>query len=392
MVTVHHDYYEEELDWDLTELVPDNLRVERVAALPTEPVRIVGNVAMRGFFPLLRRVLHLVRTEEIDFLYLPVPPHYSALLGPIVNWLRGMPYGVDYIDPWVQSSWHPEERLLNKHWIARRLAHVLEPVAVRYASLITGVAEGYYKGVLERNPHLQKQAVTGAMPYGGEKADHRAVASLDAEPYLFEDDADLFRFVYAGALLPDAVEPLDRMCRSIAEHRQLFNSVRLHFIGTGTTPDDPHGYRVRPIAERYDLWESVIFEHPPRIPYLDALAHQESADAILILGSTEPHYTPSKVYQGVLSGKPIFAILHEESTACQVVRDTGAGRVLDFDGTSDVGKIEGMFSSKMSSFLNFAGDFDPSQVDQSVFEQYSARSATQKLARMLDSAALGRAD
>jgi glycosyltransferase involved in cell wall biosynthesis len=386
VVTVHHDYYEERLDWDLVALVPDDLRVEKVSAVPTEPLRVVGNIALRGFLPLLLRILRLDKEVGIDFLYLPIPPNFGALLGPIVHMLRGLPYGIDYIDPWVQPQWHPDERPLNKHWVARKLAHVLEPIAVRNASLITGVAEGYYDDVLERNPHLKEQAVTAAMPYGGEPADHRAVADLERAPYLFQNDGETFRFVYAGALLPKAMEPLDRMLRAIAEHPDQFEDVHFHFIGTGTSPDDPEGYKVRPVAERYNLWSSVIHEHPPRIPYLDALVHQEAADAVFVLGSTEPHYTPSKVYQGVLAEKPVFAVLHEASSACDVIRETGAGRVLDFSGPSDLETIDRSFSDEMAAFRQFAAAFEPSQVDRSTFEQYSARSVTETLAEALDSA------
>jgi hypothetical protein len=389
VVTVHHDYYEEELDWDLVELVPEDLRIERVSALPTEPVRVVGNIGVRGFVPLLRRLFRLTEAEDIDFLYLPIPPHFAALLGPIVQKLRGVPYGIDYIDPWVQDSWHPEEWLFNKHWLARKLADVLEPIAVRDASLITGVAEGYYDDVLERNRHLRTQAVTAAMPYGGEKDDHRAVASLGAEPYLFRNNDGTFHFVYAGALLPKATGPLDRMLQSIADHPEAFDDVSFHFIGTGTSPDDPEGYRVRPRAEEYGLWKSVIYEHPPRIPYLDALVHQEEADGVFVLGSTEPHYTPSKVYQGVLAEKPIFAVLHEESSACDVVRRTGAGRVLDFRGGTDLDAIEERFAEELAAFRGFATEFDPVQVDRSTFEQYSARSVTKKLSGALDKVVFG---
>lgn len=386
VVTVHHDYYEDALDWDLVELVPEDLRVERVGALPTEPFRLVGNIAVRGFLPLLRRVLKITDQESIDFLYLPIPPHFAALLGRIVHAVRDVPYGIDYIDPWVQPPWHPDERLFNKHWVARQLARVLEPIAVRHASLITGVAEGYFEGVLERNPHLQEKSVTAAMPYGGEPDDHRAVSSLDAEPYLFQNDDDTLHFVYAGALLPKAMDPLNQVFRSIAEHRTRFEDVCFHFIGTGTSPDDPEGYKVRPVAEEYGLWDSVVHEHPPRIPYLDALVHQEAADAVFILGSTEPHYTPSKVYQGVLAEKPIFAVLHQASTACDVVEETNAGRVLRFDGSSDLDTVGCAFADEMFTFRTFANEFEPTQVDRSTFEEYSAHSVTKTLSNALDSA------
>ncbi|MCS3628954.1 hypothetical protein GGP53_002833 [Salinibacter ruber] len=380
VLTVQPEFYEEDLDWKLTELVPDDLRIERVPALPTEPVRIVGNVGIRSFVPVLRRILQLERREQIDFLYVPIPPHFSALLGRIAHELRGLPYGIDYIDPWVQPQWHPDEQLLNKHWWARKLADLLEPIAVKKASLITGVSEGYFDDVLERNPHLKEQAVTAAMPYGGEEADHQAVAEMDAEPYLFDGTDDSFRLVYAGALLPRAREPLDRVFRSIAASPEAFENVRFQFIGTGSSPDDPEGYQVRPLAEKYGVWESHVDEHPARIPYLDALVHQEAAEAVFILGSTEPHYTPSKVYQGVLAEKPILAILHEESSAGAVVQNTGAGHVLDFAGASDVESIEQTFADTFAQFRAFASDFDPGRVDRSRFEQYSARSVTETLA------------
>ena len=384
VLTVKPEYYEESLDWNLVELVPEDLRVERVGALPTEPVRLIGDIGLRAFIPLLRRLLALEANETIDFVYLPVPPHYTALIGSIVHALRGVPYGIDYIDPWVQPEWHPDEAFLNKHWLSRKLADVLEPIAVRDASLITGVAEGYFNDVLNRNPHLKTQAVTAAMPYGGEAEDHKAVAQMGREPYLFDPNEDIFRFVYAGALLPKAVEPLRRVLRAIAAEQEHFEDIRFHFIGTGTSPDDPEGYNVRPHAEEFGLWETIVWEHPPRIPYLDALVHQEAGDAVFVLGSTEPHYTPSKVYQGVLAEKPILAVLHEASSACTVLRTTGAGQVLSFKGKADVERIEHTFGSRMKTFQDFARAFTPEAVDRTQFEQYSARSVTQTLAHALD--------
>jgi len=385
VVTVHPDYYTEDLDWNLAQLVPNDLRIERVPAVP-DRWSPISDIGVRGFVPLLQRLLQLADREEPDFLYIPIPSHYAALLGPIVHHLHGMPYGIDYIDPWVQPEWHPDEEPLNRHWWARKLASVLEPLAVRNASLITGVAEGYFDDVLDRNPHLKTQAVTAAMPYGGEQADHEAVARLNIDPYLFDSDDGQFHFVYAGALLPKAMAPLERMLRSIAHAPRIFDDVCFHFIGTGTSPNDPEGYKVRPVAERYGLWESVVREYPARIPYLDALVHQEEADAVFVLGSTEPHYTPSKVYQGVLARKPVMAVLHEASSACAVLRSTGAGQVLDFAGPDDVDRIEASFADATGRFRAFAADFDPAQVDRSRFEQYSARSVTRTLAEALDRA------
>jgi hypothetical protein len=332
---------------------------------------------------MLRKILQIVDREQIDFLYIPIPSFYTALLGRIVWRLRGTPYGIDYIDPWVHP---PTGRENLKGRLALLLAKILEPIAIKDALLITGVAESYYAAVLERNPQLKGRAVTAAMPYGGEPRDHEQVTRLGLSPSLFPPRSGRFRLVYAGAMLPRAYVPLERICAALARDRQLSSQVELFFIGTGKTPTDSDGYNVRPIAEEYGLWGEVIHEHPARIPYLETLAHLEASDGVFVLGSTEPHYTPSKVYQGVLSGKPVFAVLHQSSTASRLLQQTGAGLVLDFNGEGDTMKIETSFASALRKFMSFAETFDATQVNRAEFEQYSACAVTSTLADALNRA------
>lgn len=385
MLTVHHEDYTEELDWNLAALVPDEVRVESVRA-SVRPVavgryRLVGDVVLRSFRSLLRRAIEIIDAEQIDLVYVLIPSFYGALLGRAIHERRGTPYGIDYIDPWVEPNAYP---FGSKTWAAQRLARVLEPIAVRDATLITGVAEGYYEAVLDRNPQLQG-AVTAAMPYGGEAADHRKVEEMGIEPWLFKRDGR-FRLLYAGALLPQAVEPLRRVLRAIAEQPEAFGDLELFFVGTGSSPDDAEGYQVRPIAEEYGLWGTVVKEHPARISYLAVLAHLEAAEGVFILGSTEPHYTPSKVYQGVLSEKSILAVLHQASTASEVIRQTGAGRVLAFDGEDGLDTIEDGFADTFADFRAFADAFRPADVDRETFDEFSARNVTRTLAEALDQA------
>src|SRR6185369_5897144 len=105
-----------------------------------------------------------------------------------------------------------------------------------------------------------------AMPYGGERRDHEYVKNLSITPYLFQKKKDKIQLVYAGAMLPKAYTLLDAIFKSIAINRQQFNSVEFQFIGTGKTPNDLAGYNIKPIAEKYGLWQSVFFEYPRRIP------------------------------------------------------------------------------------------------------------------------------
>ena len=383
ILTVHEDYYEEKLDWNLHRLLPAELRIEKVKAFAVSRPRLIGDIGLRAFFQLYKRAKQLIRTEGFDILYVSIPSFYVALLGRWLHSSTGIPYGIDYIDPWVHD-FPGSDQLLSRPWWAKKLAGLLEPVAVKNAALITGVAEGYYKAVLARNPHLNTQAVVGAMPYGGEEQDHAMLRQLDLKPYLFEKQADKIQLVYAGAMLPKAYLPLEAIFKSIKAQKEVFANVEFYFIGTGKTPDDAAGYNIKALAEQYGLWESVVFEYPKRIPYLDVLVHLQQADAIFILGSTEPHYTPSKSYQGVLSEKPIFAVLHRESTAVKILTDSGAGIVLAFDGETDVHEIEKSFFDNWLRFISFKNQFHSSDIDKQMFESYSAKAVSGQLATLLN--------
>lgn len=385
VVTVDERYYEEEPDHELTKLLPGGLRVEKVQALPVRPVKIVGDIGIRAFLSLLKKVLAIVRNERIDFLYIPIPSNYASLIGRIVHERTGVPYGIDYIDPWVHH-WPGTNSRFSKAWFTRQLSILLEPIAVKKASVITGVAEGYYTDVFSRNPHLTDRCISAAMPYGGEALDHEKVGHVNKKPYLFSKDENKVDLVYAGAMLPKAYAPLNAIFQAMVGNRQLFSSFRFHFIGTGKSPNDPRGFNIRPMAEQYGLWNDIVFEYPKRIPYLDVLVHLEAADGVFILGSTEAHYTPSKVYQGVLSGKPILAVLHEASSACQVITASEAGVVLSFNGENGVDKIRDTFSATFADFTKLVGNFDPSSVRMDAFEKYSAKAVTATLATVLDSA------
>jgi hypothetical protein len=112
--------------------------------------------------------------------------------------------------------------------------------------------------------------------------------------------------------------------------------------------------------------------------------HLSSVNAVFILGSTEPHYTPSKTYQGVLSERPIFAVLHENSTAANVIVSTGAGQVLGFNGAEEIYIIENLFVDEIDKFLTFANQFNIQSVNQESFDEYSANAITGKLVEFLN--------
>ena len=383
VLTVHERFYEEKPDHNLEKLLSPELRIEKVNAFSLTKGRLVGDLGLRAFFQLYKKAKDLITKEKIDFLYITIPSFYCALLGRWLHASTGIKYGIDYIDPWVHY-FPGSDKVFSRHWLSTKLARWLEPVAVKNASLITGVAEGYYRDVLVRNPHLQDKVISGAMPYGGEISDHEKVKTLDIEPYVFKKNTQKIQLIYAGAMLPKAYGPLEKIFESMVANPAIFSETEFHFIGTGKTPDDDNGFNIKPLAEKFGLWQKIVFEYPQRIPYLDVLVHLNIADGVFILGSSEPHYTPSKVYQAVLSGKPIFAVLHKESTAVKAINNSKTGIVLDFNGENDLTNIRDNFSKLFRQYIRSIPSFEPAVTGLKEFDNYTSKNVTKTLVNLLD--------
>lgn len=384
VLTVHEKHYEESLDWTLCQLLPSAQRIEKVAAWPLTKPRLIGDLGLRAFWQLRQKAIEIIRQEKIDFVYISIPSFYAALLGPVLHKKTGVRYGIDYIDPWVHV-FPGSNKLLSRHWWSTKLAKWLEPKAVKHASLITGVAEGYFSGVVQRNPHLARTCLFGAMPYGFEVRDFRMLSALRSKSTLFRQNGSL-QLVYAGALLPKAVRLLEAVFKAIAFHRKQFDKVEFHFIGTGKSPTNVDGFAVRPLAEKYALWNSVVFEYPQRLPYLEVLQHLQAADAGFVLGSTESHYTPSKIFQAIASKRPVLAILHQKSTAAALLQSAGAGRIFSICSETGEQKVEAGFCDFFQEFCRFQKSYKPEQTVSEIMQQFSAAEMTRQLATLLNRA------
>jgi hypothetical protein len=375
--------YEERPDPDLERLVAPALRVIHAPTLPARPIRLVGDVGVRAFWGCYRVLAGLAAKRDIDFVLVTIPSNFLAPVGRLVHRRHGVPFGIDYQDPWV-NRWPGIEMPLSRAWCSYRLSSILEPWSVRGASLITGMAPGYVAGMLERNPDVAEHAVIAYMPMGIAPEDYKLVRELDRPPFLFQPGDGRFHMIYAGALLPAGIAVLDCFLAGLRELKvqspDAAGRLKVHFVGTGSSPDDPHGHQVRRRAQQMGI-DDMVDEHPRRIGYVDALNHLTRSDAVLVLGSTEAHYTPSKVFQAMLSRRPVFAMLHDDSSAVDMVRSTGAGSVVTLTETAlpGAGEVAGALRALMADTSH-----DADTVDRTVFDAYSARGSTRALAAALD--------
>jgi len=388
VVTVDPSAYEGRLDRDLEALVPSSVRVVRAPAWPPAATRRfgLGDLGLRAFTGLRRVCRDLLSREAFDALFITVYPVYPALLGPALKRAFDVPFVLDYQDPWV-GAWgrtvgggangHPDW----KSRASRRLGVWLEPRVVAAADAIVAVSQGTIDGIVERIPDASR-VPHAVIPVGFDPADFAAVARRSSGPSPFDRADGLVHLCYVGTLLPTGVETLRVLLRALDRARRedpKAARLRLHFVGT-SNQSAAGTYRVLPIAEACGVADAVT-ETPGRFDYLDALRVLTRASAILLLGSTERHYTASKLYSALIARRPILALFHEASSVVSILRGIGAEPTVRLVTYGDAGPREEQVAA-MAQHLRAVAANAVYQADDIRLERAADMSA-HRLARQL---------
>ena len=84
----------------------------------------------------------------------------------------------------------------------------------------------------------------------------------------------------------------------------------------------------------------AVRETPRRLPYMHALGALARSDGVLLIGSDEPHYTASKIYPALMSGRPFLSLFHRASSAHAILTAAGGGRAFAFATPEELAELE----------------------------------------------------
>lgn len=378
VLTVDSRYYEEKPDHDLCQTVAPHVQVRYVQARRVPRIRLFGDIALRAMPFLYREALQWIADEKFDFLWIPIPSFYTALLGRRLHRKTGIPYGIDYIDPWV-NGFAGQDKPFSRAWLSNMAARILEPRAIKKAALITGVAQAYYKPAVERN-FPKKQPVQAGMPYGFDPADHQIRLPGLRTPWA---DAGTRALVYAGAFLPKSHRFVQLLFATIADMKKTARwpqDMQLFFIGTGHYL----GHTITAYAQDYGI-SDLVTEIPERYPFLHILNFLSNAWGILIIGSTEQHYTASKTFQALLSGRPVFSVFHHQSSAVQIMEQCSADAfTVRYNPQMSQVQLQDAIQEQFSAFI--AQNPDLWHPELNALNQYAAQESARILAEKMEEA------
>lgn len=391
VVTTDPRYYEWSVDRENERLLPESLEVIRTPALSARLTRKVGigDVGIRSMWYHWRAVRGLCRSNHVDLVFIPVPPHVPAVLGRLIHESFGVPYVIDYIDPWVSTLYRkfPRAQRPRKRPLSYALSRVLEPFALKRVGHVVGVSKGTTDGVIARYSWLTEADAT-EIPYGGEPADFDYLRRNRRRNKIFNPNDGLLHVSYVGRGGPDMVPALGAVFEAVKLGVQrspgIFARLRMHFVGTTYVPKPDGLYQVLPVAEGIGL-RDYVEEHPGRVPYLDALQILLDSHGLLVVGSDSPHYTASKIFPYILARRPLLAVFHEASSVVRILQESQAGEVVTFSDQRPPTAQTEEISKRLEEMLSLPSDCEP-PTRWEAFEPYTARAMTARLAQAFDKA------
>lgn len=380
------------IDPPLLDTYPKNIRVIRVRGIPPKFTRWagIGNLWWRCGRAYRRAGDELLQRERFDLVFFSTTQFSAFQLGP--RWFKrfGVPYVLDYQDPWInpyylRTGTRPPGGALKfalSQWVARRF----EPDALRSAAGIVAVSNAYGAGLQETYPWFDARRVH-LIPFGASPADF--VVARDhqpARPLVNFNDGN-FHHVYAGRCGADMSFAITVLFRAFAQylrtHPAQAQRTRFHFIGTDYAPPPLGRQWAMPIATAEGVGDYVS-EHCYRVPYFDALYYLTHANALVAVGSDDPTYSASKIFPYVLARRPLLLIYHHESPVMHFALKAAAGTPFAFGGRDDVDVLA---ASVYADWFVDTARHTYRPFDKEAFSPFSAETLSGELATVFDAAA-----
>ena len=371
---------------------PRDIRVIRVKGVSSALTRWagVGNLWWRCGKAFTREAEKLLAKERFDLALFSTTQFSAFTLGP--KWLsaHGLPYVLDYQDPWINDYYRltktppPGGRIkfALSQWTARR--H--EPEIVRRAAKIIAVSEGYGISLEKRYPSIRASDVE-TIPFGAAQSDFDSLADYKPARPIIEFGDGLIHHVYAGRCGPDMSIAMTALFLAFKQYLESGAKdaprMRFHFIGTDYSPPPMGRDWAVPIAQACRVGPFVL-EHRQRVPYFDALYYLKNADALIAVGSNDPTYSASKFFPYVLARRPMILIFHEQSPVLRFANEVSFGTRFAF---GDPQSIDPLTQRVAREWFAEGRHRQVADFNEPKFEPYTAAHLTKRLASLFREAA-----
>jgi hypothetical protein len=323
------------LDPLLATTVPGDIAVHRCGAVPARWARCAGfgNIAYRAWFQLRAAGDRLLRDGHFDLVYFSTTQFVTTALGARWQERFNVPFVVDIQDPWRTDYYErpgaPRPPGGWKYRFARWQAARLEESSWRPAAGFVSVSANYLDQLRSRYPWFAARP-SAVIPFGASESDFTLVRGRNDLAPAFSREPGTLCLVSVGAIGPIMRRALEHLFDGVKELRRQAPAeaarLRFHFIGTSYAPAGRTAQSVAPLAAARGVGD-LVREQPERVGYFTAIKTLLAADAIVIPGSDDPGYNPSKTDLCFLAEKPVLVVTPADSALERMVRELGFATV-----------------------------------------------------------------
>lgn len=329
----------------LLKSIPPDIDIHYASAIPEWMTRVFGfgDVGIRAMTSLHRTGARIIREQKVDLVFFSTTVFTSMILGRAWKKKLGVPFVLDIQDMWASDYYDdkPASERPPKYRVARRIHKALESWTMKDVDGLMAVSEDYLSTLAERYPGLE-QIPQVTLPLGVSLKDYELIEQGEAANSFFAHNDGNIHGVYVGRGGKDMAPALriffGALRRGLQQQPRVFSRVHLYFIGTSYATDARAQQSIMPVAREFGVQDRT-HEFPLRIPYFSALRMLLAADFLVVPGSDDPEYSPSKIYPYIPAKKPMLCVIHEKSNVVQRLQKLKAASVVTFgDGTSVEGK------------------------------------------------------
>lgn len=347
---------------DLLATVPPEVRVVRTGAVPPGLARWlgVGNLGLLAWPFLFLAGWRLLRREPFDLVFLSNTQFMTFTLGRLWQARFGVPYVIDIQDPWRTDYY---ERAGSrrppggwKYRFARMTAWLFEGWSYARASGFVSVSADYFSELSRRYTWFSTKPCS-VIRFGASAADFEKARKLPPSALGGPRGDASVHFLYTGASGPVMPHALSVLFHALRDYRARepgkAKRLKFYFVGTSYVEAGRGRPSVIPLAAEFGVADQVE-EIPHRIGFLQALRLQLDADVLLLPGSSDPAYSPSKLYQYYLAGPPMLGLVFRGSVMELLLKELNCSYLVSFGDTDDKGDaskaIQGFFDTALSGF------------------------------------------
>lgn len=295
--------------------------------------------------------------NPVDAVITTGPPHSMHLIGlelkkkfPKLKWIA------DFRDPWTNIDFYKD---LNLTKLADKVHRRMEREVVQGADCVVVVSNEMMKEFAVLNPK-QLELITN----GFDKDD---VADINVKP------DKQFTLSHIGTL--NAARNPKSLWKVLGElvqfHEDISRDLRIQLIGK-------IDFSVTEDLEKNGLSDKLI--KADYIQHNEAIIRQQSSQVLLLLINNTQNakgVLTGKFFEYLASGRLILAVGPSDGDVAEVLRETGAGQIADFEDEQGMKSI----------VLNYYENYKKGELAVAVhsIEKYSRKELTERLANLLNS-------